>query len=129
MHTKKVKLLPNQTLKKYLAKNDHSRQLSLVITNEKSAFRYNEVSWNSKTDSLKITSMDRSSESYKISASPPRTKQYFQRIFQKVRNQPIHYDGLYLDKDCSEDISDPFEKSSVKFNIGFNQICHNEAYT
>lgn len=119
MQTKKVNLFPNPTLKEYLNKIHQYRQLSSVITHHKSAFRYKGNSVRSKTNSLKdpsklSISIERLSENSKTSASPPQTKQYFQKIYSKVRNKPIHHNGHYLEKESSEDILDVYDKSSVK---------------
>lgn len=118
MNSKRVHMIPHQTLNEYLSKIDQPRHLSLVISNERTSFRYKGIVWNPNTDSINLASKHstphtKSTESSKKNITPPQTKQYFQRILFS-KQEPIHSDKLDLGQEYCEEISEILERTSVR---------------
>ncbi len=117
MNSKRVHMMPHQTLNEYLNKIDQPRHPNLVISNERPAFRYKGIVWNPNSDSIYIASRNstphtKSTQTSKKKIIPPKTKQYFQRAL-FTRQKPIHSDELGLAQDYCEEITEILEKTSV----------------
>ena len=119
MISKRVHMMPHQTLDEYLTKIDQPRNLNLVISNERSSFRYKGIVWNPDTETINIASRNSTTSTKftyadKKSIIQPKSRQHFQRTLFSRQEQLLR-DELTSGQDYCEEITEIFERTSVRY--------------